>query len=275
MSKLVDKERLARLAKALDSRAKAAVAAEEERALAAEQAIEAKADANAAAIAAINNEETGLLKQAKDYADGVANTEKLRAEEQEGLLADRIETLEGIVGSEAEGAFGEVKADVTENTAAIAKLNGGVDEEGSVAKAVADAVKVEKDRAEGVEAGFETRIAANAAFIAAQPAIDAEQDRRLGVLEGLISGGEGDDNALTQLQNAIDTAQAAAEAAQSDVDAVEQRLDAEGGLVDRIEANEATIAKLDGAVDVEGSVKKQIADAIAGVKSEVTDGLTD
>ena len=47
MSKLVDKERLAKLAKALDDRAKAAVAAENERALAAEQAIEAKADATA------------------------------------------------------------------------------------------------------------------------------------------------------------------------------------------------------------------------------------
>ena len=154
MSKLVDKERLAKLAAALDARAKAAVKAEKERALAAEQAIEAKADANAAAIAAINNAETGLLKQAKDYADGEVSKEKQRAEQQEGLLVGRIESLEGIVGSEAEGAFGEVKEAVAKNTAAIAKLNGGAEEEGSVAKAVADAVKVEKDRAEGVEAGF-------------------------------------------------------------------------------------------------------------------------
>ena len=70
MSKLVDKERLAKLAQALDARAKAAVQAEADRAAAAELRIEGKADANAAAIAAINNEQTGLLKQAKDYADG-------------------------------------------------------------------------------------------------------------------------------------------------------------------------------------------------------------
>ena len=70
MSKLVDKERLAKLAQALDARAKAAVKAEETRAKAAEQAIEAKANENASAIAAINNEENGILKQAKDYADG-------------------------------------------------------------------------------------------------------------------------------------------------------------------------------------------------------------
>ena len=271
MSKLVDKEKLAKLAKALDDRAKAAVAAEKERALAAEQAIEAKADANAAAIAAINNEETGLLKQAKDYADGVGNAEKERAEEQEGLLADRIETLEGIVGGEAEGAFGEVKEAVAENTAAIAKLNGGAEEEGSVAKAVADAVKVEKDRAEGVEAGFEQRIVANEAFVAAQPAIDAEQDRRLGVLEADAPVKQA---AIEAAQKAADDAQSAADAAQADVDAVEERLDAEGGLVDRIEANEANIARLDGADNVEGSVKKQIKDAIDAV-NQAADGLAD
>ena len=264
MSKLVDKERLAKLAKALDDRAKAAVAAENERALAAEQAIEAKADANAAAIAAINNAETGLLKQAKDYADGVGNTEKERAEEQEGLLAGRLETLEGIIGGNAEGALGDVIADVADNTAAIAKLNGGAEDEGSVAKAVADAVKVEKERAEGVEEGFESRIAANEAFVSAQPAVDKAQDDRLALLEEMmgLGGAEGDKTAIEALQEDIQAAQDAADAAQADVDAVEQRLDAEGGLVDRIEANEANIARLDGAVDVEGSVKKQIKDAI-------------
>lgn len=277
MSKLVDKERLAKLAKALDDRAKAAVAAEKERALAAEQAVEAKADANAEAIAAINNAETGLLKQAKDHAQGLVDGEKERAEEQEGLLLDRIESLEGIVTGNGNQTLGQIiesvaknAGDIADNAAAIAKLNGGIEEEGSVAKAV----NVEKERAEGVEAGFETRIAANEAFVAAQPAIDAEQNRRLGVLEGLISGGEGDENALTQLQNAIDAAQEAAEAAQADVDAVVERLDAEGGLVDRIEANEEDIARLDGDVNVEGSVKKQIKDAIDAV-NQAADGLAD
>ena len=276
MSKLVDKERLAKLAKALDDRAKAAVAAEKERALAAEQAIEAKADANAAAIAAINNEETGLLKQAKDYADGVGKAEKERAEEQEGLLAGRIETLEGIVGSEAEGAFGEVKQDVADNKAAIAKLNGGAEEEGSVAKAVADAVKVEEERAKGVEENHEGRIAANEAFVAAQPAVDKAQDDRLALIEEMmgLGGVEGDKTAIEELQEAIGAVEDKADAAQADVDAVEQRLDAEGGLVDRIEANEANIARLDGAVDVEGSVKKQIKDAIDEV-NQAADGLAD
>ena len=276
MSKLVDKERLAKLAKALDDRAKAAVAAEKERAMAAEQAIEAKADANAAAIAAINNEENGVLAQAKAHAQGLVDGEKGRAEEQEGLLADRIETLEGIVGSEAEGAFGEVKEAVAENAAAIAKLNGGAEEEGSVAKAVADAVKAEEDRAKKVEENHEGRIAANEAFVAAQPAVDKAQNDRLALLEEMmgLGGAEGDKTAIEELQEAIDAAQDAADAAQADVDAVEERLDAEGGLVDRIEANEANIARLDGAVDVEGSVKKQIKDAIDAV-NQAAEGLAD
>ena len=269
MSKLVDKEKLAKLAKALDDRAKAAVAAEKERALAAEQAIDAKANANAAAIAAINNEETGLLKQAKGYADGVVKTEKERAEEQEGLLAGRLETLEGIIGGNAEGALGDVIADVAENAAAIATLNGGAEEEGSVAKAVADAVKTEKERAEGVEAGFEGRIAANEAFVAAQPAVDQAQNQRIADLEALMGmgGEEGEKTALEEIRDDID-------ATQADVDAVEQRLDAEGGLVDRIEANEANIARMDGDENVEGSFKKQLKVAIDGV-NQAANGLAD
>jgi len=276
MPKLVDKERLAKLAKALDDRAKAAVAAEKERALAAEQAVEAKADANAAAIAAINNEENGLLKQAKDYADGVGNAEKERAVKEEGILADRIESLEGIVAGDEGKTFKEIIDLVTGNTNQanknkddIAKLNGEAEDEGSVAKAVADAVKAEADRAKEVEEDHEDRIAENEAFVAAQPAVDKAQNDRLDLLEEMmgLGGAEGDKTAIEELQANV-------EAAQADVDAVEQRLDAEGGLVDRIEANEANIARLDGAVDVEGSVKKQIKDAIDAV-NQAADGLAD
>ena len=330
MSKLVDKERLAKLAKALDERAKAAVAAEKERALAAEQAIEAKANANAAAIAAINNTENGLLAQAKSHAQGLVDGEKERAEGAEGLLSGRIETLEGIVGGEAEGALGQVKKDVADNKTAITTLNSKVDVEGSVTKAITDAVAVEKERAEGAEQKLSERIAATETFVAAQPAKDKAQNDRLETLEKLVVGGEGE--GLSKVIEDVATAKAAADAAQADVDAVEQRLDAEGGLVDRIEAvenfrdvtypaaeakvredfaaadtelhttisdeidadvlvetnratakeaellqainneaaradaaekaNKAVIDKLDGTVDVEGSVKKQIKDAI-------------
>lgn len=97
------------------------------------------------------------------------------------------------------------------------------------------AIKVEADRAKGVEAGFEARISANEAFVAAQPAIDAEQDRRLGVLEAANAEGGA-------MKEAVDAAKDAADAAQEAIDAVEDRLDKEGGLVDRLEAAEGFVA---------------------------------
>lgn len=80
-----------------------------------------KANANEAAITAINNETNGILAQAKSHT----NT--------------------------------EVAADRTRLEALEAKFTDG---EGSVADQIAAAVKVEKERAEGIEAGLETRLAA-------------------------------------------------------------------------------------------------------------------
>ena len=90
MSKLVDKERLAKLAKALDQRAKAAVEAEKVRA----EAAEAQALADA----------------------------KAHAEAKDEVLAGRIQTLEGlVVGGEGEG-LEAVIGDVAQNKADIAAL---------------------------------------------------------------------------------------------------------------------------------------------------------
>ena len=261
MSKLVDKERLAKLAAALDARAKAAVKAEEERAMAAEQAVAANVATNAAAIAAINNEATGLLKQAKDHAQGLVDGEKELREQQEGVLAGKIEQIEGKLqgavdnffeGAESGTKVAQMVADINANKAKLAGIEEG--------KTVVAAIEAEKDLREKQEAIFEGRIAANEAFVKAQPEVDSKQNQRLSAIEEMmgLGGAEGDKTTLEALQEAI-------EAAQSDVDAVEQRLDAAGGLVSRIAANEANIARLDGAVDVEGSVKKQIKDAIDGV----------
>ena len=90
MSKLVDKERLAKLAKALDQRMKAAVSAEEQRALAAE---------------------------AKALEDAIKV-----AEEKDAVLANRIQALEGVVvGGEGEG-LEAIIGDVAQNKADIAEL---------------------------------------------------------------------------------------------------------------------------------------------------------
>ena len=142
MSKLVDKERLARLALALDSRAKAAVEAEKQRALAAEALIEGKADANAAAIAAINHETTGILAKSKAYVDGKVTEVNSSNEALKGkvtaLETSDAEQTKKITALEAKDSAHDTS--IAANTAAIAKLNGAATEAGSVAKAVKDAI---------------------------------------------------------------------------------------------------------------------------------------
>ena len=264
MSKLVDKEKLARLAKALDDRAKAAVQAEKERAMGVETAQAARIQKNEQDIEAINNAETGILKQAKDYADAqdAALKEELEGQisEVDGKVDNVIADMESFFKGDAEGTtLSVLKANIEKNAAAIEVLNGDVNEANSVKAQIKDAV----DAQALIDAGLIARIAANEAFVAAQPAIDAEQDRRLGVLEANV--GEGGATA-----EAIQAAQDAADAAQADVDALEAFVKgvpaAEGqekvnGLVDRVAANEDAIELLNGTA--EGSVSKAVADAIA------------
>ena len=137
MSKLVDKERLAKLAQALDNRAKVLVKTEEERALAAEQLLANKDNELQNAINAINNADNGILAQAKEYID-----EQLEQKaEEDATVASRVDKLETDVRAV------ETKAQANED--AIAILKGDDQTEGSVAKAVADAqatmqIEVEK-----------------------------------------------------------------------------------------------------------------------------------
>ena len=155
MSKLVDKERLAKLAKALDDRAKAAVATEKERAMAAEQAVDAKANANTAAIAAINNETTGILAKAAADAAAKVKVEKERAEGAEAGLSGRIDTLEGKLDGAVDDFFdgaaegtkvAQMVADIGANKAKLAGI-----EEGKTVKALGlKFEQVEKPETSGV-----------------------------------------------------------------------------------------------------------------------------
>ena len=138
MSKLVDKERLAKLAQALDSRAKAAVAAEKERALAAEQAIEAKANANAQAIEAMKHAETGILAEAKKFAGEEDAKLKQELQGEIDAVEGRVETLEGIVSGEEGKTLGQIIEDVAAN-----------------AKAIEDEVKKGGNRDQAIEAAIE------------------------------------------------------------------------------------------------------------------------
>ena len=221
----------------------------------------------------------------KEIDDAVAAESALRvAEEQriEGLVTAEAERAAGKEGELAQAIADEKARAEGKEGELLAAINKEVEDRGAAVQGLADrhdqemeaaANKVAEDLAalkqelqgeidsdvaaeaalrEAADNALDARVKANEEFIAAQPAKDEAQDNRIKALE--------DDAPIKQA--AIEAAQDAADAAQADVDAVEKRLDDEGGLVDRIEANEANIARLDGAVEVEGSVKKQIKDAI-------------
>lgn len=163
--------------------------------------------------AAIDSKDAANLKSAKDYADSLAGNYDAA-----GTAETKVQEL----------ANGQVKA----NTAAIAKLNGDAEIEGSVAKAVADA-----------KAGLETKIsAADAKATGAQTAVDnlstyvgtipegaASTDVVSYVNEktaGIVTG-----DSLAALTARVDTAEGNIETAQADITALQGRADAVDGKV--------------------------------------------
>ena len=112
--------------------------------------IEGSIGTNTSAIAAINNETTGILAQAKTYADGkdtaIADAKKAGTDAQAAVnaLSDKVGTvtegktvIEMIAEAQSAATYDDtaIKADIKANTDAIATLNGTGD--GSVAKTVA------------------------------------------------------------------------------------------------------------------------------------------
>lgn len=98
-------------------------------------------------------------------------------------IDDRLEAVETVVGDENSGLVKQVAA----NEAAIATLNGDAETAGSVAKAVADAVAAEKERAEGVEGDLQDAIDAVEATVEAQ-------GEDLETIKGVLGLGESGDN---------------------------------------------------------------------------------
>ena len=108
MSKLVDKERLAKLAQALDARMKAAVKAEKERAMGVEAEVSALAGQNKAAIEAINNADTGLLAQAQLKVDALKDelNPKINSKVEESVYSAKVTELENKDKTMAEDILG-------------------------------------------------------------------------------------------------------------------------------------------------------------------------
>ena len=168
MSKLINQQAITRLSQGLHQKAKDLVQVEKNRALEVEGQISAKVEKNISDIAAINNAETGILKQAKDYIDaaiegfdaGVLESRISAAEtkntEQDVEIAKKVaksdvvnglaETLEGKVLDARQGKVlkelveGEVAraTSVEESLSERLDVIGGVGE-GSINKALKDA----------------------------------------------------------------------------------------------------------------------------------------
>ena len=210
------------------------------------------------------DQKDGELDQAiKDEADRADKAEKKIAQD----LADEIANR----GTAEQALQKAIDDEIANRGVAEQALQKAIDDEksraegkeGELLQAINKEVQDRKDAIQGVvddqdvvNNGFEGRIAANEAFVAAQPAIDQEQDRRLKALEDANAEGGA-------VKEAIDAAQKAADDAQADVDAVEKRLDDEGGLVDRIEANEAFVAAQP-AIDAEQDRRLGVIEASIG-----------
>ena len=255
MSKLVDKERLAKLAQALDARAKTAVAAEKERAMGVEAQLRTDVDAKVA-TEAYNAKVAQLVAEDERIAKLVA-AETQDRKDADSALDERLAAVEGIIGEGTSGTLGEIVQQVNTNKADIATLNGAG--EGSVAKAVADAKKEIEDAQADTNADFEGRIAANEAFVAAQPGVDQAQDEKITALENKFKGDNSIEKQIAAAQaKAIEEAEkkdAADRTAQASVDA----------------AQDAKIQALEAKFEGDQSVKAQIAAAEARAKKYADD----
>ena len=199
--------------------------------------------ANQGAIQILNgNEETdgSVAKAVKAEADRAKGVE-------EGLqgaidaLGEADEAQDALISANDAAIKAEAQAARAAEEALSNRIKAFEEGDNSVAKQIEtlanrhdsemDAVE---DRVADVEA-FESRIKANEDFVDAQPAVDKAQNDRMDGLEDRIEANE----TFVAAQPAIDLAQN-----------------------NRLAALEEDVARLDGAVDVEGSVKKQIADAV-------------
>ena len=222
------------------------IATEVSRATDEEKRIEGLVEANKNAIEVINGEGEGSIKKAvADLVDGAPEALDT-LNELAAALRDNADVLDAVesafdnkLATQKQELQTEIDTDVKVVADALANEK-DASKEGSLAKKIADEVAAR----EAADQALVARVAANEAFVAAQPAVDQAQDQRLADLEAMMGmgGEEGEKTALEEIREGVQAAQDAADAAQADVDAVEQRLDAEGGLVDRIEANEAFVA---------------------------------
>ena len=220
-----------------------------------------KVKANTEAIAAINNADTGILKQAKNYADG-KDTAIAAAQKAGDDAAAAVTALES----------GQVNTNKTDIAAINTKI-GTIPDGKTVAQAIEDA-KTAATYDDTALAGRVTTIEEDylkgADKTEVKNEIKTERDR----LDAFLNAAEVGDAAvdtLKEIQTYISTHGAAADEMVKKIAANKTAIEAEATTARAAEKKNAdAITKLNGAANVEGSVSNKIASEIAGLQLEST-----
>ena len=219
-------------------------------------------EANKTAIDAINNETTGILAQAKKYAEDQDAAQK--------------EALEGAIATAKSEAITAAGTDATSKVdAAKTELQGKID-----LKADTSALQDEITRATGVENGLQTAINTLNAGSTTQGSVDYKIAQAKATIDGSI---QGLDTRLTTAEGEIDTLQATVAKLDGAVDvegSVKKQIkDAIDPVAGRVTTAEEKITALETKVgDAESGLVKDVADlkttvgdASAGLVKEVAD----
>ena len=188
MSKLINQQAITKLAQGLHQKSKDLVEVERNRALEVEGQISAKVDKNISDIAAINNAETGILKQAKDYVDAAIEGVDTSA------LGSRIAAVETKnVEQDKEIAKKVAKADVVNG---LKEASEGKVLDARQGKALKDLVDGEVARATEAEGDLAGRLdviegAGEGSINKALKDAKVYTDGKIGEVNGAISGLEG------------------------------------------------------------------------------------
>lgn len=216
---------------------------------------------NTEAIAAINNAETGILKQAKDYADG-KDTAIAAAKKAGDDAAAAVETLKN----------GQVNTNKTDIAAINTKI-GTIPDGKTVAQAIEDAKAAAtyddtaiKNRVKTIEDDY----LKGADKTEVKNEIKTERDR----LDAFLSAAEVGDAAvdtLKEIQTYISNHGAAADEMVKNIAANKAAIEAEATTARAAERKNAdAITKLNGAADIEGSVSNKVMGAIADLQLDAT-----
>ena len=216
---------------------------------------------NTEAIAAINNANTGILKQAKDYADG----------------KDAAIAAAKKAGDDAATAVTDLKnGQVKTNADAITAINNKI---GTIpdGKTVAEAIEKAKTDATYDDTELAGRVTViegdylkSADKTEVKNEIKTERDR----LDAFLNAAEVGDAAvdtLKEIQTYISTHGAAADEMVKNIAANKAAIETEATAARAAEKKNAdAITKLNGAANVEGSVSNKIASEIAGLQLDST-----